>query len=182
MARGIQLGSLTGDPIRHVFAAMSSHLDANYQIGQAFRATVADAVKEVREAAGSGARGLTPKGEDELVQRLRERTAYEAQQAVTRIGRTMRAGVVVTAVAVGGVLASAGFIAGRWTADERVIGMRDAAFMAQLAEVNGARNLREFCQANPGQVDGDWQTCKLPALWVHRATGLAPVKKTAGGG
>ncbi len=87
----------------------------------------------------------------------------------------------MTAAVAGGVLAGSGFLAGRWTADERVIGMRDAAFMAQLAEVNGARNLRDFCQANPGPIDGDWQTCRLPPVWVHRATGPTG-RKTAGGG
>ncbi len=79
LGRAAQVAGLSNDPLLPVLAAQGALLGATQR-----------AVEEVREAAGTGARGLTPKGEAELIQRLSERTAYESGQAVTRIGRTMR--------------------------------------------------------------------------------------------
>ena len=106
MARAVQLGGLTNDPIRYTFGAMSAHLGASLRIAE-----------DIRASAGIGARGLTPEGEKALVERVSSAVAVGADERAARpAGAHNRRTVVLVAVTLLGVAlvaAASGWWAGR---------------------------------------------------------------------
>jgi hypothetical protein len=75
---------------------------------------------------------------------------------------------VVKVAALGLALAGAGYAAGQWDRS-RIVGtaLEGASFMAQLAELNDPRILREYCLAHAKAQPGG-TACELPPVWVRR--------------
>ena len=118
----------------------------------------------------TAAHGLTPEVEGELVRRVAEAAAAGAEREMARLSRRveLRTGLVLAAAAL--LLLGGGYAAGRWEAvqDPRAEALRDATFLAQLAELNDLGALRRACERNAYQQEGR-RACDLPPVWIGAA-------------
>lgn len=128
--------------------------------------TVMETAETAQEAVKGGARGLTPEGETELIRRVTdavaETTEREAERVIRRfdlqMGLRMAAGMLL--------LIGSGYFLGQANADPaRAASIESAAFMAQLAELNDFRAIREHCLKHTVQQNGG-TACELPLVWI----------------
>jgi hypothetical protein len=112
-----------------------------------------------------GARGLTQQGEAELVLRIQETVTEAIDAEARRIARQTATGLAIKTAVAGLVLLVSGFLAGRLIAsDAQAEALEGAAFMAQIAEMNNAQALRDYCMAHRvEQKNGT--ACEL-VVWV----------------
>jgi hypothetical protein len=130
--------------------------------------TVMETAEQAREAVRGGARGLTPEGEADLIQRISQAAVVATQREAARIVR--RSGVTTAAMlAVAGLLlAGAGYGVGRWDgARQGAAAVEGAAFLAQVAALNDARAMADKCRRTQRQEKGG-VACDLPPVWVRR--------------
>jgi hypothetical protein len=130
--------------------------------------TVMETAETASEAVRGGARGLTPEGEADLIQRVSQAAAVATQREAARIVR--RSGVTTAAMlAVAGLLlAGAGYGVGRWDgARQGAAAVEGAAFLAQVAALNDARAMADKCRRTQRQEKGG-VACDLPPVWVRR--------------
>ena len=130
--------------------------------------TVMETAEQAREAVRGGARGLTPEGEADLIQRVAQAAAVATQREAARIVR--RSGVTTAAMlAVAGLLlAGAGYGVGRWDgARQGAAAIEGAAFLAQVAALNDARAMADTCRRTQRREKGGI-ACDLPPVWVRR--------------
>src|SRR4051794_3965553 len=119
-----------------------------------------------------GARGLTREGEAELVLRLQETVERQVADTIdlnaTRIAKRIAGGLALQAAAAGIGLLVVGLVAGRVTApDAEAQVLEGATFMAQLAELNDPKALRDFCLAHRIEQKSGGTACQLPVVWVR---------------
>jgi len=180
MARAIQLGGLTNDPIRYTFAAMSAHLGASLRIAE-----------DIRASAGIGARGLTPEGEDALLDRMSRAVASGADERAATLARAhnWRTVFLVMATVVG--LTAVALASGYWTglnagrAEQAARTTAAADIRTYLGDdLMGARQWRDLIRLNgPGikqalaQCVPNAQPNGQPACSVLLWTGPAPGAK-----
>jgi hypothetical protein len=130
--------------------------------------TVMETAETASEAVRSGARGLTPEGEADLIQRISQAAVVATQREAARIVR--RSGVTTAAMlAVAGLLlAGAGYGVGRWDgARQGAAAVEGAAFLAQVAALNDARAMADTCRRTQRREKGGI-ACDLPPVWVRR--------------
>jgi hypothetical protein len=130
--------------------------------------TVMETAEIASEAVRGGARGLTPEGEADLIQRVSQAAVVATQREAARIVR--RSGVTTAAMlAVAGLLlAGAGYGVGRWDgARQGAAAVEGAAFLAQVAALNDARAMADKCRRTQRQEKGG-VACDLPPVWVRR--------------
>jgi hypothetical protein len=131
--------------------------------------TVMEAAEKASDAVKDGARGLTPQGEADLIRRLTDTVAEGTEREAERIVRRLdfRMGMVVTAI--GAALLGGGYYWGRSSGDPvRVAAVESAAFVAQLAELNDFRAIRDYCLKHAIAQQGG-TACKLPMVWVKQS-------------
>lgn len=130
--------------------------------------TVMETAETAQEAVKGGARGLTPEGETELIQRVTdavaETTEREAERVVRwfdlQMGLRMAVGMLL--------LLGSGYFLGQANADPaRAAAIESAAFMAQLAEMNDFRSIREYCLKHT-IIQKDGTVCELPMVWLRQ--------------
>ena len=130
--------------------------------------TVMETAEQAREAVRGGARGLTPEGEADLIQRVSQAAVVATQREAARIVR--RSGFVTAAMLAlaGLLLAGAGYGVGRWDgARQGAAAVEGAVFLAQVAALNDARAMAEKCRRTQRQEKGG-VACDLPPVWVRR--------------
>ena len=130
--------------------------------------TVMETAETASEAVRGGARGLTPEGEADLIQRVSQAAAVATQREAARIVR--RSGITTaTMLAMAGLLlAGAGYGVGRWDgARQGAAAVEGAAFLAQVAALNDARAMADMCRRTQRQEKGGI-ACDLPPVWVRR--------------
>ena len=188
LERSILEGRLQDDPLRFPLRAMSTTLDALHRLFVDGTLTLAatlkqaqhpfpeEAVARIERVARESARGLTPKGEADLVRAVADRSAHEAARSVAAIGRSVRIGLYLTALGAAIAVAAAGFVAGRLTAGDRYT-LLDAGFVAQLAELNDVPGLRDYCWRHKVATDVGMK-CSLPDVWM-RGPAASPDRKAA---
>jgi len=126
---------------------------------------------ETARVATTGARGLTPEGEQDLVRRVSEAAAIGAEREMARLARRMDLRTGLTLALAGLLLAGGGYALGRSDAAglgaARVQALAGAAFFAQVAELNDPAALRRHCERNAYQ-QGNALACALPPIWIRR--------------
>jgi hypothetical protein len=130
--------------------------------------TVMETAETASEAVKGAARGLTPEGEADLIQRVSQAAAVATRREAARIVR--RSGVTTAAMlaAAGLLLAGAGYGVGRWDgARQGAAAVEGAAFLAQVAALNDARAMADTCRRTQRQEKGR-VACDLPPVWVRR--------------
>lgn len=127
---------------------------------------------ETARVATTGARGLTPEGEQDLVRRVSEAAAIGAEREMVRLARRMDLRTGLALAAAGLLLAGGGYALGRWDAAgagaARIQALAGAAFFAQVAELNDPTTLRQHCERNAYQ-QGNAMACALPPIWIKRS-------------
>src|SRR5689334_19552965 len=118
-----------------------------------------------------GARGLTREGEAELVLRTQETVERRVDDRIdlnaSRIAKRIAGGLALKAGAAGIALLAVGLIVGRVTApDAEAQVLEGASFMAQLAEMNDAHTLRDYCLKHRVAAGGG-VVCDMPRVWVR---------------
>ena len=146
-------------PLRQILLASMEQVDAARETAEAAR----DAVKD-------GARGLTREGEAELVLRIQETVERQVADTIdlnaTRIAKRIAGGLALKAGAAGIALMVGGLVVGRLTApDAEARTLEGASFMAQLAEMNDPRALRDHCLKHRVEQKVG-AACELPLVWV----------------
>ena len=140
-------------PDKPLFAVLS----ATYEAAETARDTVTDK-----------ARGLTPEGEAALIVRVSREAADAAEGRVERMVRRFDVRSAGLAALSGLLLLGAGYGIGRWDgARVGAAALESAAFLAQLAEMNDVRALREHCRRT-GYAQARGTACQLPPVWVAR--------------
>lgn len=145
--------------------------DAGMEEGSPLRLaliTVMETAETASEAVRGRARGLTPEGEAELIQRVAQAATVATQREATWILR--RSGFTTAAMlaAAGLLLAGAGYGVGRWDgARQGAAAVEGAAFLAQVAALNDARAMADKCRRTQRQENGG-VACDLPPVWVRR--------------
>ncbi|GEO42595.1 hypothetical protein SAE02_67430 [Skermanella aerolata] len=130
--------------------------------------TVMETAETAQEAVKGGARGLTPEGEAELIRRVTdavaETTEREAERVIRRfdlqMGLRMAMGMLL--------LLGSGYSLGQANADPvPAASIESGAFMAQLAEMNNLRAIRDHCLKHTVPQNGG-TACELPMVWLKR--------------
>jgi hypothetical protein len=130
--------------------------------------TVMETAEQAREAVRGGARGLTPEGEAELIQRVSQAAVVATQREVARIVRRSSFATAAMLTVAGLLLAGAGYGLGRWDgARQGAAAHEGAVFLAQVAALNDARVMAEKCRRTQRQEKGGI-ACDLPSVWVRR--------------
>lgn len=132
LARAEQIAGLTGDPMQPVLSAQS-----------AFLGSLHEAAADIREAVSSGARGLTPQGEADLIQRLSERGIYTLDRSVSRFaaGFNLRSAAwsgLVFAVWSAVLVFATLYVSGRMS-DRMVVNSSDTAAVNQYCNEHTTR-------------------------------------------
>ncbi|MDB5243754.1 MAG: hypothetical protein JWP57_4380 [Spirosoma sp.] len=118
--------------------------------------------------ATSGARGLTPEGEKNLVARVAGAVRAGAEQAGAQAYRQGRMRTLAVQIGVGVAVLAGGWALGYWQRGEvRVEAIAGASFVAQLVTLNDPAALRTYCMAHAYQQAGG-TACQLPPVWVGR--------------
>lgn len=129
--------------------------------------TVMETAETTQEAVKGGARGLTPEGEAELIRRVTdavaETTEREAERVIRRFDLQMGLRMAVGML----LLLGSGYSLGQANADPaRAASIESAAFMAQLAEMNDFRTIRDHCLKHTVPQNGG-TACDLPMVWLR---------------
>jgi hypothetical protein len=130
--------------------------------------TVMETAETAQEAVKGGARGLTPEGETELIRRVTdavaETTEREAERVVRRFDLAMGLRLATGML----LLLGSGYFLGQVNAEPaRAASIESAAFMAQLAEMNDFRSIRNHCIKHTVLQNGG-TACELPMVWLKR--------------
>jgi hypothetical protein len=130
--------------------------------------TVMETAETASEAVRGGARGLTPEGEADLIQRVSQAAAVATQREAARIVRRSGFATAAMLALAGLLLAGAGYGVGRWDgARQGAAAVEGAAFLAQVAALNDARAMADKCRRTQRQENGG-VACDLPPVWVRR--------------
>jgi hypothetical protein len=130
--------------------------------------TVHEAAETALATVTDKARGLTPEGEAALIARVSREAADAAEGRVERLVRRLDARSAGLAALSGLLLLGAGYGIGRWDgARVGAAALESAAFLAQLAEMNDVRALREHCRRT-GYAQARGTACQLPPVWIAR--------------
>lgn len=128
-----------------------------------------EAAVAAREAA-SGARGLTPEAERDLVRRVAEAAAAGAEREVARLSRRMELRTALMLAVSALALLGSGYALGRWdgagSSMARTEGIQGATFVAQVAELNDIPALRRHCERHGYREQGRL-ACDLPPVWIR---------------
>src|SRR4051794_19675634 len=132
-----------------------------------------EAAETARETC-QGARGLTREGEAELVLRIQETVERQVADTIdlnaTRIAKRIAGGLALKAGAAAVALLVVGLVVGRLTApDAEARSLEGAGFMAQIAELNDPKSLRDYCLAHKVEQKGA-TACPL-MVWVKPPAG-----------
>ena len=130
--------------------------------------TVMETAEKASEAVRGGARGLTPEGEADLIQRVSQAATVATQREAARIVRRSGFATAAMLAVAGLLLAGAGYGIGRWDgARQGAAAVEGAAFLAQVAALNDARAMADKCRRTQRQEKGGI-ACDLPPVWVRR--------------
>jgi hypothetical protein len=127
---------------------------------------------ETARVATTGARGLTPEGEQDLIRRVAEAAAIGAEREMARLARRLDLRTGLALAFAGLLLAGGGYALGRWdgagSGAARAEGLQGAAFVAQVAELNDLVALRRHCERHAYREQGRL-ACNLPPVWIRSA-------------
>lgn len=126
-----------------------------------------EAASAAREAA-SGARGLSPEGERDLVRRTAEAAAAGAEREVWRLARRAELRTGLALALAGIILFASGYALGRRDMLGQTEGTAAAAFVAGIAELNDVAALRRHCERT-GYDQAGRRACDLPPVWIGGA-------------
>jgi hypothetical protein len=130
--------------------------------------TVMETAETASEAVRGGARGLTPEGEADLIQRVSQAAVVATRREAARIVRRSSFVTAAMLAVAGLLLAGAGYGVGRWDgARQGAAAVEGAAFLAQVAALNDARAMADTCRRTQRQEKGGI-ACDLPPVWVRR--------------
>jgi hypothetical protein len=127
---------------------------------------------ETARVATTGARGLTPEGEQDLIRRVAEAAAIGAEREMLRLARRVELRTALMLAVSGLALLGGGYALGRWdgagSGAARAEGLQGAAFVAQVAELNDLAALRRHCERHAYREQGRL-ACNLPPVWIRSA-------------
>lgn len=127
-----------------------------------------DAATQAREAIGTGARGLTPEGEADLIRRVALAATAATEREAARIVRRSSFTTAAVLMVAGLLLAGVGYGVGRWDGQRQgMAAFEGATFLAQVAALNDARAMAEKCRQTRRREAGGI-ACDLPPVWVKR--------------
>ena len=130
--------------------------------------TAMQTARASREAVGSGARGLAPEGERELIARLSETAISVVERDLDRMNWRSKLAAGFKGALIGAGLLALGFAGGRYfDRGGQARALEGAAFMAQIASLNDLRVLQEQCNRTARQQTNG-MACDLPPVWVRR--------------
>jgi hypothetical protein len=105
-----------------------------------------------------------PKSVRRVTDTVAETTEREAERVIRRLDLQMGVRMAVGML----LLLGSGYSLGQANADPaRVASIESAAFMAQLAEINDFRTIRDYCMKNATPQNGG-TACQLPMVWLKR--------------
>ena len=131
-----------------------------------------EAATTARDVVGTSARGLTPQGEAELIRRVTAASAQAAGQEATAVADATlkRYGGRAAALMVAMFIAGLGL--GRWWGVSGAgEAMTSASFVAQVAALNNAADLKAACNRT-AEKDHGGVICTLPKVWISFGAGL----------
>jgi hypothetical protein len=127
-----------------------------------------ETAETAQEAVKGGARGLTPEGEAELIRRVTDAVAENTEREAERVTRRFDLQMEFRMAAGMLLLMGSGYFLGQANADPaRTAYIESAAFMAQLAEMNDFRSIRDHCIKHTVPQNGG-TACELPMVWLKR--------------
>jgi len=174
--RSILEGRLQEDPIRYPLAALSTTLEALHRLFVDGSQTIAENVRLAQKPISDGD-----------LARLENAAVTGADRRAAELARAHHRRTIALAAAILVVAAAGAFLVGQWTADERIadkvnertVRIQNAAFMAQIAEVNDVNALRAYCLAHPTRQGEAYWKCALPDVWVVAPPGQGVGKRAA---
>lgn len=120
--------------------------------------TVFETAAETREIVGTGARGLSPAGEKELIARVAESSAEAAQHEVERLARRIGWKNASLMALAGLALLGGGYV---WGGHRQV----ETGFLGQLTADNDVRSIERYCRAHIVRRS-ERIACDLGTVWL----------------
>jgi hypothetical protein len=142
---------------------MADVLEAQVALAEAFESGVA----AMQEAVGTGARGLTPEGEDALLDRMSRAVASGADERAATLARAHNWRTVFLAVAAAVGLTAVALASGYWTgldagrAEQAARTTAAADLRAMLGDdLTGARQWRDLIRFNGSTIKQELARCE----------------------
>jgi hypothetical protein len=111
---------------------------------------------------------LSPAKQDELIGRVSRDVWHGARDTLRDSIGWIRPASIAAVAGVALLAAGSGFAAAWWMIDTRVRWMEGSSFAAQIATLNDASVLREYCFTHARMQSADAVACDLPPVWVLR--------------